>query len=113
MLGSIYLKFQQKEQASHYFRSALERDPANYDALFTLGSIKEEEDEVNEAYEYYSKAYQYSCNSAALWNNIGTNMLNKKKDIVAYCCLKRALFLDPFRWDIHANLARLFMRRKK
>lgn len=40
-------------------------------------------------------------------------MLNKRKDIVAYCCLKRALFLDPFKWDIHANLGKLFMRKNK
>ena len=40
-------------------------------------------------------------------------MFAKKKEIVAYCCLKRALFLDPFRWDIHANLGILLMKIKK
>lgn len=40
-------------------------------------------------------------------------MFAKKKDIVAYCCLKRALFLDPFRWDIHANIGLLLMKRNK
>lgn len=43
MLGDIYIKFHQKEQAMKYFLSALERDPNNYDSLFTLGAIKEEE----------------------------------------------------------------------
>ena len=40
-------------------------------------------------------------------------MLNKRKDIVAFCCLKKALFLDPFKWEVHANLAKLFMRKNK
>jgi hypothetical protein len=40
-------------------------------------------------------------------------MSEKKKNIAAYSCFKRALFLDPFRWDIHANLGLLFLRHKK
>ena len=40
-------------------------------------------------------------------------MSEKKKNIAAYSCFKRALFLDPFRWDIHANLGLLFMKHKK
>jgi len=40
-------------------------------------------------------------------------MADKKKIIAAYSCFKRALFLDPFRWDIHANLGLLFMKYKK
>lgn len=63
--------------------------------------------------DYYKKAYKISPNSAALWNNIAIYMFDKKKVIAAYSCLKRALFLDPFRWDIHANLGLLFMKHKK
>lgn len=41
-------------------------------------------------------------------------MLNKKgKDIAAYGCLKKALFLDPFRYDIHLNLGLLLLKYKK
>lgn len=40
-------------------------------------------------------------------------MLQKNKEIVAYCCLKKALFLDPFRWDIHANLGLILIKIKK
>ena len=41
MLGSIYIKFEQNDQASHFFKSALERDPFNYESLFTLGALKQ------------------------------------------------------------------------
>jgi len=40
-------------------------------------------------------------------------MFQKKKTIAAYSCFKRALLLDPFRWDIHTNLGLLFMNHKK
>jgi len=40
-------------------------------------------------------------------------MKQKNKLVAAYSCFKRALFLDPFKWDIHANLALLFMEKKK
>jgi len=38
-------------------------------------------------------------------------MAEKKKLLVAYCCFKRALFLDPFRWNFHLNLALLFIKK--
>lgn len=63
--------------------------------------------------DFYKKAHKISPNSAVLWNNIAIHMFEKKKVIAAYSCLKRALFLDPFRWDIHANLGILFMKHKK
>lgn len=40
-------------------------------------------------------------------------MQAKNKQVAAYCCFKRALFLDPFRWDVHANLALLLMNKHK
>jgi Bardet-Biedl syndrome 4 protein len=63
--------------------------------------------------EAFKKAHKSSSNSAALWSNIGIAMVQKNKLVAAYCCLKRALFLDPFRWDLHANLALIFMRKGK
>ena len=40
-------------------------------------------------------------------------MIQKNKLVAAYSCFKRALFLDPFRWDIHANIALTFIRKGK
>jgi hypothetical protein len=40
-------------------------------------------------------------------------MAKKNKDIAAYCCFKKALFLDPFRYDIHTNLAIILLKVKK
>jgi Bardet-Biedl syndrome 4 protein len=40
-------------------------------------------------------------------------MMEKGKEIVGYCCLKKAHFLDPFRWDINANLGLVLLKAKK
>ena len=40
-------------------------------------------------------------------------MIQKNKLVAAYSCFKRALFLDPFRWDIHANISLTFIRKGK
>jgi Bardet-Biedl syndrome 4 protein len=36
-----------------------------------------------------------SPNSYELWNNVGLCMMNKNKNLAAYCCLRKAVFLDP------------------
>ena len=60
----------------------------------------------------YKRAYKTSNNSAVLWNDVGICMHKNNKNIAAYSCFKRALFLDPFKWDIQANLALLFINKK-
>ena len=40
-------------------------------------------------------------------------MVKKNKLVTAYCCFKRALFLDAFRWDFHTHIALLFMKKQK
>ena len=61
----------------------------------------------------YKNAFKITQNSALFWNNLAAIMSKKNKDIAAYCCLKKALFLDPFRYDIHLNLGILLMKYKK
>lgn len=107
------MKIGKKTEALQHFKSSLERSSDNYESIFSIGALKQANEEIEESLEYYTKAYGISPNSAALWNNIAGVMFSKKKEIVAYCCLRRALFLDPFRWDIHANLGILLMKIKK
>jgi Bardet-Biedl syndrome 4 protein len=78
-----------------------------------MGSICLDKGQIDEAIDLFTKAHKVSANSSVLWNNIGVGMAQKNKMVAAYCCFKRALFLDPFRWDIHANLALIFISRKK
>lgn len=40
LLGDIYVKYGQKDQAIKYYENALERDPNNYEVTFALGAIK-------------------------------------------------------------------------
>lgn len=95
------------------FKLALEADAQKYNSLIGMGAISLERGEVEEALEIFKKAYKTSSNSAVLWNNIGIAMSHKGKMVAAYSCFKRALFLDPFRWDIHANIALIFIKKRK
>jgi Bardet-Biedl syndrome 4 protein len=96
-----------------YFKDALERDASRYNSLLPMGVISLIKEDTGQAAEYFKRAYKLSPNSAALWNDLGMYMYQKKKIISAYSCLKRAIFLDPFRWDIHANMAIVLMNNKK
>jgi Tfp pilus assembly protein PilF len=42
--------------------------------------------------------------SAQLWNNVGMCFFGKSRLVAAVSCLKRALYLDPFEWQISYNL---------
>lgn len=96
-----------------YFKDALERDAHRYNSLLPMAVLSLLKEDITQASEYFKKAYKISPNSAALWNDLGMFMYQKKKVIAAYSCLKRAIFLDPFRWDIHANMAIVLMNNSK
>lgn len=113
MLGVCFSKIGKSDQALVYYEQALQADAMRYNSLIGLGAIKLDKGQTDAALDIFTKAYKTSSNSAILWNNIGVNMQMKNKLVSAYCCFKRALFLDPFRWDIHANIALIFIMKKK
>jgi tetratricopeptide (TPR) repeat protein len=113
MLGLCYSKMGRNDEGYQAYKQALEADAARYVSLVGMGSIGLERGQLDEAMDFFTKAYKTSPNSAVLWNNIGIAMTEKKKFLVAYCCFKRALFLDPFRWNFHTNLALLFIKKCK
>ena len=92
---------------------AVGREENRYNSLLPLGTILMEEEDVSPAMEFFKEAHKVSPNSAVLWNNLGMYMFKKKKLVSSFCCLRRALFLDPFRWEVHVNLALVLMSNKK
>lgn len=103
----------QSKEALHYYKNALTINPHRYDSNFSVAAIEQAQGEIEEALTHLMAASKLSINSGALWNNLGAIMQKKGKNVVAYCCLQRALFLDPFRWDIHTNIGLLLMKEKK
>ena len=112
-MGVCEYKMGHNDSAFQRYKEALEVDAKRYNSLMGVATINLERGQVDEALDMYKKAYATSNNSAVLWNNVGVAMMSKSKLVAAYSCFKRALFLDPFRFDVHANLALLLMNKQK
>lgn len=54
-----------------------------------------------------------SPNSYELWNNVGLCMMDKNKNLAAYCCLRKSVFLNPLQWKPIANLGMICLKMKK
>jgi Bardet-Biedl syndrome 4 protein len=113
MLGDTYGKMGNYEESLIYYEASLEINPNRYESLFAVAALMQAQGQIEKAFEKYTVGYNFAQNSAAFWNNLASLMLEKKKEIAAYSCLKKALFLDPFRWDIHTNLGLTLMKVKK
>jgi tetratricopeptide (TPR) repeat protein len=59
----------QTEAAKEYFKKALKKEPANVDALFGLGAIYQQEDQMTEAKALYGEALDIEPNNVDLLNN--------------------------------------------
>ena len=52
----------------------------------------------------YRVAIAQTPSDPLLWNNIGMCFYGKNRQVAAVSCLKRALYLNPFEWQISYNL---------
>ena len=72
--------------------------------ILAIGSLIQDQGYEDKALMKYSVSAHYNPNSAELWNNIGMSYFGKKKLVAAIACLKKAQYLDPFKWSISFNL---------
>ena len=113
------------------FGTALTYDPTEPSAIVGAGAVVQEAEEYDVALTKYRIAAVRSPESGALWNNIGQSysflvfyklkskrvnpswagmcFFGKKKLVAALACLKRAVYLQPFEWQINFNLALLHL----
>lgn len=104
VLGLIFLKLGDTNQAFQYLGNSLSINPKDSKAILAVGSIMQDRQDYDAALLKYKAISDNNNNSAQLWNNIGMCFYGKRKYIAAVTCLKRALYLDPFEWLISYNL---------
>ena len=104
ILGLLYLKLGETNQAFQYLGNSLAIDPTDSKSVLAVGSIMQDRFDYDAALLKYKAIASSNTNSAQLWNNIGMCFYGKKKYIASVTCLKRALYLDPFEWLISYNL---------
>ncbi len=112
-LGNLYLKIKEKSKAMKYYNKVLNIERKYSKSLMGLESIKQNEGNIDEAYDLLSIGNSSNPNSAFLWNNLGMYYLSRDKKIFASTCLKRALYLAPFEWIISFNLGLVYLKSEQ
>ncbi|KAL3286236.1 hypothetical protein HHI36_000747 [Cryptolaemus montrouzieri] len=79
--GFLHLRLGENQQSFERFSDALALNPACSKALLGIGCITQSHGDVDVALPKYKTAIQFSPNSVALWNNIGTCFHLKQKHI--------------------------------
>jgi tetratricopeptide (TPR) repeat protein len=92
-------------EAERLYRSALEREPANADALHLLGALKMQQGRAAEAAELVSAAVESNPNSTGALTLLGSIMLALGRFDQALRCLDRVVAAQPHNVDAHFNRA--------
>ena len=112
-LGDIAISLDHFEEAQSSFESSFDVNPWSGRALLGLGYLSQIRGEIDDAMSRYKTLMQISPNCAELWNNIGLCLMEKEKYLASFCCIRKAIFLDPFLWESHANLGLVCLEMKK
>jgi Flp pilus assembly protein TadD len=103
-LGEAYARAVQVDRAIAAFRSALELDPDNGDALLGLGSALVRKNALTDAIVTLKKAAAQDATSRT-WNRLGLAQILAGRFAAARDSLERASELSPIDSDILSNLA--------
>jgi tetratricopeptide (TPR) repeat protein len=110
VLGVVYGKLDQIDEAKAAFQQALDLDPDDLDALLNLSDAVVNDAPVKAA-ALLRRALQLEPTNAMVHQRCGAALLAQGLLDDAEKSLSRALKLDPENADAHANLGRLFYRR--
>jgi len=109
-IGLLYLHLGNKTKAFEYLGNSLTYDNTNATAILAVGSIVQNNQDVDVALSKYRGALVGNPNSAHLWNNVGMCFFSKgSKVMAAVSCLRRAAYLAPFEWIINYNLGVVYL----
>lgn len=113
MIGLLYLKLGDNENAFSHLNDALKLDPKSVKAILAAGSVIQDKQDPDGALMKYQWAIHQSPNSSELWNNIGMCFFGKGSYIRAIGSLKKALYLSPFEWIISFNLGVVYLTNEQ
>ncbi|CCD31086.1 BBSome complex member bbs-4 [Caenorhabditis elegans] len=104
LLGLIYLRTGQVQEGFVQLGNCLAYDPANSQAILTIGSIMQNHSDHDVALNKYRVAADVSDYNGCLWNNIGIGLLARNKPAASHSALKKAAFINPLNYKISYNL---------
>jgi len=92
------------DEAAAIYKSVLESDPQNSEALHLLGVIASQSGKAGEAVALISKAIAINPNQAQYYDNLGVVYMNVNKPETAAVYHRKALEIDPAYGMAHYNL---------
>jgi len=94
-----------KVEAARYLSQAVEIQPDYCDALYNLGLVLQELDQISEAIACYGQALRINPDFAPAWNNLGVAHHSAGRSAQAVDCHRRAIGLQPKDSSYYNNLA--------
>jgi tetratricopeptide (TPR) repeat protein len=95
----------QKLEAARYLFQAVKIQPVYFDALYNLGLVLQELDQLSEAVACYQQALRINPDFSQAWNNLGVAHHKARRSSQAVDCHRRAIALEPGDWSYYNNLA--------
>jgi tetratricopeptide (TPR) repeat protein len=107
-LANVYRMIGKPDQAISLYKSVLDNDESNLDALINLGMLSEQENDLEKALTYYRKASDIYPDSVTPLLLAGKACLSNAASEDARKYLEKALAIDTGNPDVHYNLALTF-----
>ena len=108
LLGAIYTRLHQYDEAIKSFNTAIEYDPRFSEAYYNLGNVFNEIQDFNAAINYYEKAIILDEGNVKAYNNLGSSLLSLGKVKEAIASFKRALSIYSSYAEAYYNLGNAY-----
>lgn len=95
----------QKLEAARYLFQAVKLQPLYFDALYNLGLVLQELNQISEAVACYEQVLRINPDFAQAWNNLGVAHHKAGRSAPAVDCHRRAIGLQPEVSSHYNNLA--------
>lgn len=92
-------------EAEALYRSVLEQEPANTEAVYMLAVVRQQQGDLDEAIGLLRRAAEQDDDNAQIQYTLGTLLARSKSVDEARECYLRALQIDPFHVGAHNGLA--------
>lgn len=108
-IGKLEISQKHFSKALSHINFAISRDPNDSLSYLLAGSIEQENLHIDDALNYYRKAFLGLSNSPALWNNVALCLqVRSRREAVVACC-RRAMFYAPFEAMPLANMGLVYL----
>lgn len=111
-IGNLYIKAGQDKKAVAYFKTIIELEPDNEDALNTMGGICRRIKEYDKSIEYLNHALAVGKGRAAIQYNLGFTYKSMGKDAEAIDCFQSVINDNPTDVLAYNHLGAIYARQK-